>query len=1025
MSEIAATARIPIANWKSPCTITYPKYGVTKILLTVRRFGIIHKFTTPMYRAPEQLETWNNHPIGPKSDIWALGCILYCLCFNKHPYEDSATLRIINANYTIPSDVRYQCFHEIIKGCFIVNPVERFDINQVMERLGAIAETKGWSLKGPLGITGKPLISPQNTNAMPSPMHQVNNQAPARPAPPRPSEAPRINPQFSSQQHHQQQQQQQTLIQGNAQHQYQQNAGAGGSGLFSSIKGGAGSFLKNLKDTSSKVMQTVQQSIARNDLDISYITQRIIVMPCPSEGLESAYKTNHIDDIKIYLESRFMPAKLSIYNLGPRNCPRLPPPVRTVDAYSIYQPDGGHRAPSLTAMYSLAEDMYGFLSVDPKNIIVIQSPDGGRGIAATMLCALLIYAHLVTEPEDAMQIFAVKRTPPNIKASELRYLYYLGDIVRSTPHLPHYNSVTLISLTIAPIPRMTKARDGCRIFVEVINNENVILNTLQDYERMRLYNVMEGKITLQLNLQVQGDISVTLYHARNVLGGMGRPQGIKICRFQLNTGYIPEEETLINLTKQDLDDLPNDEHIPNQFHVGLSVFVSDSEHPPSKKPPWLQNAHKSERDPKILFASELEYEENVDNFVTKPSNNKSKHVPPPRPMPPRPEPPISVKNNEEKIIPDISDFGSMAHGKVEQPKIVQEKAAPPIKEPSFDLLGSFESSHDPPPQSNIDLLVGDVSNNTTKTGIDDIFGSFTSNGQPNSSIHQSSSSSDLNGLNFNAFATPTNFSQFQPNQNKAQTQPSNGTSNKDPFADLGNLATGLDNTSWGGTLPMKPTPGNTPSPKSTQFSSPTHPNAAPMFGNPNLSSSSNPSPRPPSTPSHQQQQPTRPDYSRSHFDQQKQQQTSQQKPKNMDIFGDILGQQGYSFGSKTNQGPRSINEMRKEELVKEMDPERLKILEWSSPNIFQTEGKKNNIRALLCTTHTVLWPGAKWTKCEMAQLVTAADVKKAYRKACLAVHPDKHTGTENENIAKLIFMELNNAWSEFENDATQQNLFAN
>lgn len=30
-------------------------------------------------------------------------------------------------------------------------------------------------------------------------------------------------------------------------------------GLFSSIRGGAGSFLKNLKDTSSKVMQTVQQ----------------------------------------------------------------------------------------------------------------------------------------------------------------------------------------------------------------------------------------------------------------------------------------------------------------------------------------------------------------------------------------------------------------------------------------------------------------------------------------------------------------------------------------------------------------------------------------------------------------------------------------------------------------------------------------------------------------------------------------------------------------------------------------------
>lgn len=39
--------------------------------------------------------------------------------------------------------------------------------------------------------------------------------------------------------------------------------------------------------------------------------------------------------------------------------------------------------------------------------------------------------------------------------------------------------------------------------------------------------------------------------------------------------------------------------------------------------------------------------------------------------------------------------------------------------------------------------------------------------------------------------------------------------------------------------------------------------------------------------------------------------------------------------------------------------------------------------------HTVLWTDAKWTKYEMHLLVTPADVKKAYRKACLAVHPDK------------------------------------
>ena len=30
-----------------------------------------------------------------------------------------------------------------------------------------------------------------------------------------------------------------------------------------------------------------------------------------------------------------------------------------------------------------------------------------------------------------------------------------------------------------------------------------------------------------------------------------------------------------------------------------------------------------------------------------------------------------------------------------------------------------------------------------------------------------------------------------------------------------------------------------------------------------------------------------------------------------------------------------------------------------------------------------------------------------FRKACLAVHPDKQMGKENENLSKLIFMELN------------------
>ncbi|XP_058813627.1 cyclin-G-associated kinase [Topomyia yanbarensis] len=1016
---------------------------------------LLGRCTTPMYRSPEQLDTWANYPIGIKTDIWALGCVLFCLCYRKHPFEDSAKLRIINANYTIPNDSRYMCFNEIIKGCLQVDPTKRYDIVMVLDRLAAISESKGWPLKAPLGLNGKPLNTPPSgPSPNPSPMHLPDvapvSQCvpPQRPAPPRPAPVgsnagpplERKNPQrppdpvrppppvVAPAVHH---------------YPHQPPIGVhGGGGLFSSIKGGAGSFLKNLKDTSSKVMQTVQQSIARTDLDISYITQRILVMPCPSEGLESTYRTNHIEDVKIYLESRYLPTKISIYNLGPRSCPRLPPPVRTVEGSFIYSPVPlSYKAPHLAGLYALAEDMYGFLNADPKTVIVIQSPDAGKALAATMVCALLVYSQLVTEPEDAMQIFAVKRIPPNMRASELRYLYYLGDLVRSVPHLPHYNPVTLVSVTASPVPRMTKARDGCRVYIEVAAGDRIVFSTLTDYDRMRLYAATEGKLCLTLNVTVCGDVTVTLYHARNALGGMGRPQGLKICQFQLNTGYIPEEETLINFTKAELDDIPDVEHVPHGFNVALSVFVGDSERPPSTQPPWTPA--KAPRDPKILFASQLEYEENVDNFISKPTSKtpSAPHRPPPRPAPPSPQPPGSNQApdtliEETSTAQNDADLLNLSNASQNNP----EQSQPSTEDASFDLLAGFappvieddQTKTSTQPPAGLDDIFGNIDGGTsggpvplqtTKSNTDlnglnlnfDNFGGVAKPAAPNDTAPNGVNNQYNNSFGFDPFAgisASAFHSSHQPQQPQAQqSQPTS----KDPFADIGNLASNLGAGGWG-----KPgaVPTTTPSPRSTQFSSPTHQYSG--------ASTANASPRAPSTPNHQMRspnEPQRPDYSRSHFEAPKSAGASNgsngaPKDKSGDIFGDILGSQGYSFATGKNHGPRTINDMRKEEQVKEMDPERLKLMEW-------TEGKKSNIRALLCTVHTVVWPGAKWTKCEMHQLVSAADVKKMYRKACLAVHPDKHTGTENESMAKLIFMELNNAWSEFENDATQQNLFAN
>lgn len=53
-----------------------------------------------MYRAPEMIDTWSNHEIGTAVDVWALGCICYALCCNRHPFEDSNKLAILNARFS-------------------------------------------------------------------------------------------------------------------------------------------------------------------------------------------------------------------------------------------------------------------------------------------------------------------------------------------------------------------------------------------------------------------------------------------------------------------------------------------------------------------------------------------------------------------------------------------------------------------------------------------------------------------------------------------------------------------------------------------------------------------------------------------------------------------------------------------------------------------------------------------------------------------------------------------------------------
>ena len=92
------------------------------------------RHTTPMYRAPEMLDMWANYPIDTAADIWALGCTLFFLCYNQHPYEDSAKLAIVNGDYRIPAeDFTYAPFHDLMKQVRTIASLGIFNIVTLSE----------------------------------------------------------------------------------------------------------------------------------------------------------------------------------------------------------------------------------------------------------------------------------------------------------------------------------------------------------------------------------------------------------------------------------------------------------------------------------------------------------------------------------------------------------------------------------------------------------------------------------------------------------------------------------------------------------------------------------------------------------------------------------------------------------------------------------------------------------------------------------------------------------------------------
>lgn len=218
------------------------------------------------------------------------------------------------------------------------------------------------------------------------------------------------------------------------------------------------SFLKTIKDASSKVMDTVQSSINRTDVDLTYITSRLIVMSCPTEGIEAAAFGNNIDLIKEAIESKHG-RNYRIYNLANKTYRK----EKFSQVIDLGMQLSATRAPPVSLMCKLSANVNKFLNENEKNVCIINCNDG-KTVSAIAVCTLLMYFRIVRNVDCCLNLFHAKRGAIQLTPCQYKFLrdtQKLFASARNELHPPlrlNSNECLLLNIVLVGVPLFNRAR---------------------------------------------------------------------------------------------------------------------------------------------------------------------------------------------------------------------------------------------------------------------------------------------------------------------------------------------------------------------------------------------------------------------------------------------------------------------------------------------------------------------------------------------------------------------------------------
>ena len=269
------------------------------------------------------------------------------------------------------------------------------------------------------------------------------------------------------------------------------------------------------------------------DLDLTYITPKIIAMGKPSTSIEGMYR-NKLDDVKEFFNQRH-PQHYKVYNL----CEEIFYPDKTFYSQGHF-PFQDHEAPPLNLIRPFCEDAKKILEEDKENVVAIHCK-AGKGRTGTFISCLLLYLDIFDNAADCLKYYGMMRVENGrgvTVPSQIRYVFYFEQILKKNiPNPIIFKNLCITKIRMVTVPNLYSVKGGCTLSFNIENS-----GKKWEFNEKQKYDGFESFVDFPIGddgFNVCGDVKITFYHYP-VIGSKE-----KIFKLWFNTNFIPDDGVLI------------------------------------------------------------------------------------------------------------------------------------------------------------------------------------------------------------------------------------------------------------------------------------------------------------------------------------------------------------------------------------------------------------------------------------------------------------------------------------------------